>query len=454
MKRNFILSFFFAFMVGCSVDAETATLVPEQPAPLVDTPTSPPSPPAMDAPIVDKWSLWTNGTQLRGANTWQRIVVPEYDGDEFLGDEYIGPPYTQADFDALAALGANYVNLSHPGIFTERPPYVVDEKVVENLDKMIAMATEADMFVVITFRTGPGRNDFTFYRDDDWFDNEDLIENLWSDAEAQAAWVEMWRYTAKRYRNNPVVVGYDLLCEPNANEILDEWEPDEFFATYGGTIYDWNAWYPNLVNAIRLVDSETPILVGGEGYSALDWLPYVERVDAEKIVYTFHQYAPFMYTHQEVDGENSYPDEFDTNYDGEDDDFNREWLKNHLSLASDFSAEYGVPVAVNEYGTVRWIDGAANFMRDEMEIFEEMGLNYAIWVWDPEWRAWNEDVNFMTFRFGADPENVVDVENDLQDTITEFWAINTLKPSSFAEQSSTPLRENWLGEKNKKIGSI
>jgi len=86
-----------------------------------------------------------------------------------------------------------------------------------------------------------------------------------------------------------------------------------------------------------------------------------------------------------------------------------------------------------------------------MEIFEEMGLNYALWVWDPDWRAWNKDVNFMTFRFGADPENVVDVENDLQDTITEFWAINTLKPSSFAEQSSTPLRENWLGEKIKKL---
>jgi len=62
----------------------------------------------------DKWSLWTQGTKLRGANTWQRIVVPELDGPEFLGSGYIGPPYTQADFDELGALGANYVNLSHP----------------------------------------------------------------------------------------------------------------------------------------------------------------------------------------------------------------------------------------------------------------------------------------------------------------------------------------------------
>ena len=99
----------------------------------------------------------------------QRIVVPHYDGDMFLGDGYIGPPYTQEDFNRLASLGANYVNLSHPGLFTERPPYVLDENVQANLDAMIGMAAEADLFVVITFRTGPGRNDFTFYRDDDWF---------------------------------------------------------------------------------------------------------------------------------------------------------------------------------------------------------------------------------------------------------------------------------------------
>jgi hypothetical protein len=66
---------------------------------------------------VDKWTLWTDGTQLRGANIWQRVVVPELDGDEFLGDGYVGPPFTQADFDRLAALGANYINLSHPGLF-------------------------------------------------------------------------------------------------------------------------------------------------------------------------------------------------------------------------------------------------------------------------------------------------------------------------------------------------
>ena len=40
----------------------------------------------------DKWALWTNGTQLRGANIYQRRVYPELDGPEFMGSGPVGPP--------------------------------------------------------------------------------------------------------------------------------------------------------------------------------------------------------------------------------------------------------------------------------------------------------------------------------------------------------------------------
>lgn len=70
-----------------------------------------------EQPWAYKWDLWSRGTQLRGANIWQRVRVPSLDQD-YLGDGYIGPPYSQADFDRLAQLGANYVNLSLPGLFT------------------------------------------------------------------------------------------------------------------------------------------------------------------------------------------------------------------------------------------------------------------------------------------------------------------------------------------------
>jgi len=34
---------------------------------------------------------------------------------------------------------------------------------------------------------------------------------------------------------------------------------------------------------------------------------------------------------------------------------------------------------------MRWVPNAADFMRDEMELFEQRGMNHALWVWDPAW---------------------------------------------------------------------
>jgi hypothetical protein len=430
----FTWTLIFSLLTACSLLRERTF---EEEAPDgIDQETLPAATPAKPVIVTpDKWSLWTDGTQLRGANTWQRIVVPDLDGPEFLGDNYIGPPYTQADFDALAALGANYINLSHPGLYTERPPYVLDEQVQANLDSLIEMAARADLFVVITFRTGPGRSDFTFYRDGagDWFDPELLIENVWADRSAQDAWVEMWRYTAGRYRDHPVVVGYDLMCEPNPDDVaLGIYDPEEFYSLHAGSMYDWNQFYPRIVAGIREVDNDTPILVSGMGWGGVRWLPYLEPSGDPRIVYAAHQYEPQSeYTHQDPPAVNTYPGEFDLDWDGEPDLFDRAWLEDFLSILSGFRQEHGAPVAVNEFGVLRWAPGAADFMRDEMDLFEELGINHALWVWDPDWAPWTESVNEMNFRYGPAPDNAVPVENDLQIIILEFWSRNTLRPSNF-----------------------
>jgi hypothetical protein len=394
--------------------------------------------PIEPAAAVDKWWLWTNGTQLRGANVWQRIVVPELDGPEFLGGGYIGPPFTQSDFDTLAALGANVVDLSHPGLYTERPPYVLDEQVQANLDRLIEMAEQADLFVVISFRTGPGRSDFTFYRDGagDWFDEDLLIESVWTDSAAQDAWVDMWRSTAERYRDEAVVVGYDLMCEPNGEGIfLDVYDPEWFFPEHAGSLLDWNQFYPRIAAGIREVDTETPILVNAQGWGAVRWLPALVPAGDELTVYTAHQYEPQeMYTHQGPAAVNSYPGEFDLDGDGEPDPFERAWLAEYLSPIEAFQRAHGAPVSVNEFGVERWVPGAAAFMADEMELFEDLGMNHMLWAWDPAWAPWTSSSNGMNYSFGPDPGNATPVENELLDVITSYWSRNTVRPSNFATE--------------------
>lgn len=390
--------------------------------------------------VYDKFSLWEDSTQLRGANIWQRVVVPAVDGNEFLGANHVGPPYFQGDFERLSAMGANYVNISGPGLFSEKPPYELDEAVQENLDNLLAMIEAADMFAVISFRTGPGRSDFTFYSEDieEWGDPALLNDQVWLEQEAQDAWVEMWRYTAQRYEENSIVVGYDLMVEPNSEEVwLDIYgEPEEFYPEYAGTLYDWNQLYPRISTAIREVDTQTPILIGAAGYSAIDWLPYLELTGDPRSVYTVHQYAPVQYTHQDYPPEVTYPGVLDIDWDGELEAFNKQTLDDILSILDEFQSTHDdVPVAVNEFGLARWQPGAAQFMDDQMGLFEEHGLNYAVWNFNSSWPPHQENDAF-DFLHGPDPDNHTNIEdNTLAQVIQRYWSKNTVRPSDFRPTS-------------------
>lgn len=381
-----------------------------------------------------KWDLWTQGTRLRGANIWQRICVPSLDED-YLGSDYIGPPYAQEDFDRLAALGANYVNLSIPGLFTITPPYQVDEKAVAHLDRLLTQVAGADLFAVISFRSGPGRSDFTFYRDGAgvWYPRELLIETVWTDQTAQDAWVEMWRYTAQRYRNHPNVIGYTLMVEPNADEvILDIYEPEAFYPRYANTIYDWNRFYPSIVEAIRTVDPDTPILVSGMGWASVLWLPYLKPTADPHTVFVVSQYAPFVYTHQQPGQNLTYPGVFDLNWDGQPDRFDWDWMSAYFSRLESYQQSYPLPQAANEFGVARWAPQGANFLRDEVEYFESRGMNHAIWVWDSSyepWRMWGSKA--MNYLFGPNPANYTEVPNEIIGLLQEVWARNRVRPSNY-----------------------
>ena len=341
---NFLIIFFLASLSVCGEDIKSFT----------------------------KIGLWTGGTKLRGVNIYQRRIYPELD-DDLLGKGSVGPVYTLEDFRKLRGLGVNYVNISCPGIFTETPPYVPDKKILDNLEKLLKMIKESDMFAVISFRTGPGRSEFTFFYGEDfesdpengWFDKSYYNEKVWTDKKAREGWLKMWKYTAEYFKNNSVIIGYDLMVEPNSNGVLlDIWDASEFYGKYKGTTYDWNTLFPDIVKAIREKDKETPVLIQSQNYADPGWMKYMKLVDDKKVVYIAHQYDPMAYTHQSADAHKTYPGFYDIDYDDVPDNFNKEWLEKHIKNIEKFKEKTGVIVAVNEYGGVRWAPDIDRFFRD------------------------------------------------------------------------------------------
>ncbi len=384
--------------LGCSGGGSTGAPVPLKS-----------SDPCINA--ASKWALWTNGACLRGAN----IGLSVRDAVDTWPD-LVGPPYTQVDFDNLAAMGANVVNISGPGLWTQTPPYQLDLQVQASLDNILAMIQKANMFAVITARMGPGRLELDF--------QTAKPAVVWTDAAAQQGWVDMWRYMANRYKNNPIVIGYDLMVEPNANTVqfqpatLDT--PGLFYPQYANTLYDWNPLAKKITGAIRLVDKDTPILVGGMGYSAATWLGAIVSTGDSKTVYMAHQYEPqALYTHQPAPYANTYGTSSGT--------FTRADLLTQFAYLASFKAARGVPVGVNEFGGMRFQPGMDQFLNDEMDLFETNGINYSIWLWETSWAGLTYDQ--FNYRRGMDPNNHIDVSpNPLTTVIKKYFRKNTVFP--------------------------
>jgi len=400
------------------------------------TPISAPAPKATGYP-TDAWALWQPGPWLRGANIYQRRVYPELDGVLFYGPGPFGPPYTQKDFDALAEQGANWVVLSVMGPYTVTPPYRLDPVALEHIAHLVDMAWQADLFVTLAVRSGPGRSEFSILREglNDWFGPEYLHEEVWTEPAARMAWAEMWQTLAQRFRQHPAVVGYELMVEPNANDIVGVYDPKTFDELYQGTGYDWNMWYPDLVAAIREVDPETPILVSPLDYASPQWLDHLKPVDAPHMVYSVHLYEPFTYTHQEANVEEPwhYPGRMLLNdARGAAVWVDQTMLDESMAVVAAYRLRSRSPVAITETGIMRWEPGAAEFMRDRLEAAERYGLNYAIWMWYPDWPALNrpEGDHAFNFRLSADADSfAVDPENALWHTYRELWRRNTVRPS-------------------------
>ncbi|HJQ23156.1 MAG TPA: cellulase family glycosylhydrolase [Blastocatellia bacterium] len=346
------------------------------------------APPAF-ATIREKFDLWRGPTTLRGANIWQQRVT---DDDE-MGPGPVGPPYSQQDFKQLAAWGANYVNISHPGVYSEGGDYRFDDAVFQNLQQLIDRAEQADLFVVISFRTGPGRKEEIF--DDD----DPKPSRVWKSKPAQAAWVEMWRETARRLKDRANVVGYDLMVEPETKK-------------HGV----WNRLAQQITAAIREVDARTPILIGAADWSTVDSLDGLELNGDARTVYTVHQYEPYEYSHQESRRAGYEPAEVEALY----------------RRINDFKNENGVPMAVNEFGVERFAKGASDYTAQQMRLIEAMGANHALWLWETSFPL---DYDEFNFRRGPDSRNHRDVQTSaLIEVIKADWAANAVRPSDVGQR--------------------
>ena len=117
------------------------------------------------------------------------------------------------------------------------------------VDQLVGWAKKDGIYVILDMHCAPGGQTGSNI-DDSWG-----YPWLYSSPEAQAETVAVWRRIAQHYRNEPTVLGYDLLNEP-----LPQWEKLQQFKRELVPVYG------KIAEGIRAVDRNHVLILGGANW--------------------------------------------------------------------------------------------------------------------------------------------------------------------------------------------
>jgi endoglucanase len=209
--------------------------------------------------------------ELRGVSFGNRV---------WLDDRLPRVHHDERDFARLAELGMNAVRfyVNYRTLETDEAPGQWLADGWQWLDDNVAWAKRHGVYLIFNLHVPPGG-----------FQSLGKGKALWTDSKMQARFIALWRALAERYSKEPAIAGFDLLNEPVVEKGPDEWK----------TLAE------RTIRAIREVDPNHAIFV--ERYNAIagDWSENADRnfirVSDPNVVYEFHFYKPFHFTHQGAD---------------------------------------------------------------------------------------------------------------------------------------------------------
>ncbi|MEA1952660.1 MAG: cellulase family glycosylhydrolase [Planctomycetota bacterium] len=241
---------------------------------------------------------------------------------------------------------------------------------LQDLDKVLEAAGRYGIKVVVDMHSPPGGR----------LENRDLA--IFHEPKYQDHFVKFWQKVARRYKGNPAVWGYDLVNEPQQH------------APSPPGVADYLGTQVRAAKAIRAIDPRVPIFIEANEWDSPGGYRELEPVDVSNIVYQVHMYVPGRFTHQGVHGTPTgivYPGKIDKNM------WNKEQLRKVLAPVREFQLAYNVHIYVGEFSAIRWADGAADYLGDCIDLFEEYGWDWTYHAYR-EWNGWSVE-------HGSDPKD-------------------------------------------------
>lgn len=257
----------------------------------------------------------------------------------------------QAKFAAIKAMGANIVRLmlwkqdiENPGSDAD-PDW--DLSGLAAIDRAVGWCRDLGLMVIFdqqawSLNVAPGPPTF------------------WTDPVVLETWLAMWRTLVNRYKDDPMVIGVDLMNEPYA--IANPAVPDRQGA--------WEAIVKNAVMELRPLNPNLLFVVAGWGQRTVPGFRDIAFLQQANVVYTDHIYyaSPESY--------HTWGQAYNIG-----DTLNGEALLSAYAHNKWFYfTDLGIPVFIGEIGFDPAILYWHEQMEDELNILDGGSLSYALFV--------------------------------------------------------------------------
>ena len=171
--------------------------------------------------------------------------------------------YTKKDFQNIKSLGCDVIRLPINLFYMTNgsPDYTVNPLMYEFLDQAVAWAEDLQIYLIL--------------------DNHSSDDIASKNPNLETVLTKVWSQMAEHYKDRSNYILYEILNEPN-----------------GISTANWGAIQQKAITAIRQVDTKHTIVVGSSGWNTYNELNLLPVYTDANLLYTFHFYDPFIFTHQ------------------------------------------------------------------------------------------------------------------------------------------------------------
>ena len=214
---------------------------------------------------MKKFEGFQKGVNLGGwISQFDRYVIEHF--DTFI---------TKKDIDYIASLGFDHVRVPVDYNVLEDEDGNTKETGFKYLENRLEWCRDNGLHMLIDLHECYG------YSFDPLKKDMDRAKFFYDEA-LQNRFMNLWREIAKRFGQYPETVAFEPLNEVVLESVADA----------------WNDILARFIALIREYSKDTWIVCGGVCYNSVLTVPLLKVPFDEKIVYNFHCYEPFPFTHQ------------------------------------------------------------------------------------------------------------------------------------------------------------